>query len=218
MYWEKIKEDKEIIKYIKYADKVLASMGYTEHGIRHTSIVASTTRNILMQLGYGEELADCGAIAGFMHDIGNVINREHHAQTGAMLAQQLLIKRDMPTDHILKIISAIGNHHEEDGYPISEISAALILADKSDVHRSRVRNKNFSHHDIHDRVNYAVTESYMRIMPKQKIVKLELSIDTSVAPVLDYFEIFLTRMIISRKAANFLGCEFKLEINGTPMV
>ncbi len=217
MYWEKIKEDNEIISYIKAADKSLAALGYTEHGVRHTSIVSSITKNILVQLKYDEKTIDCGAIAGLLHDIGNIVNREHHAQTGATIAHQLLLSKGLPTEYILSIISAIGNHHEEDGYPISPVSAALILADKSDVHKSRVRNKNFSKQDIHDRVNYAVKESYLRVLPKQKIVKLELSIDIAAAPVLDYFEIFLSRMIISKKAAKVLGCDFKLEINGNPM-
>jgi len=213
-----LKKDPEVNSYIAQADRYLEIIGYTEHGSRHARLVAKNARNILIELGYNERMCEMAAIAGYLHDIGNVVARQRHEQISALIARDILKRLGMPPDAIAEIISALGNHHEENGSPVSEISAALILADKSDVHQSRVRNPEFIKFDIHDRVNFAVKKSGLSVNRQGKIITFDLTIDTTIAPVMDYFEIFLSRMIISRRAADFLKCKFELVINNTRLI
>uniref|UniRef100_A0A7V5XYY1 HD domain-containing protein n=1 Tax=candidate division WOR-3 bacterium TaxID=2052148 RepID=A0A7V5XYY1_UNCW3 len=214
----KLSKDKEVISLINSADKQLAMIGYTEHGLRHARLVAERSYYILKKLGYEERKAELAAITGFLHDIGNVVNRDKHEHMSAILAYQILKRMKMPYSEILEVVAALGNHHEEDGTPISEISAALIIADKSDVHRTRVRNPEFVKFDIHDRVNYAVTKSVLNVDNKRKKIIFDLEIDIKIAPVMEYFEIFLNRMIMARRASLFLGCQFELYINQAKLV
>ena len=200
--------------YVRKADEALAEIGYTEHGERHVGLVANIARNILKRLGYSEREAELAAIAGYLHDIGNGVNREQHAQTGAVMAMTLLEKMGMGDIEIIKVIGAIGNHHENDGESVNAVAAALILADKSDVHRTRVRNPDMIKFDIHDRVNYAVEKSFLNVNEADKQITLELTVDTAISQVMEYFEIFMTRMLASRKAAKFLGTTFGLTVNG----
>ncbi len=191
----------------------MATLGYTEHGYRHVGLVAHNASKILRDLGFPEREADLGAIAGYIHDIGNCINRNNHAHTGALLAAQILTQHNMDPGELAMTIAAIGNHDESDGQPISNVSAALILADKSDVHRSRVRNKDFATFDIHDRVNYAVERSILRVEAEDHRISLDLKIDTKICPLIEYFEIFTARMLMGRRAADYLNCTFELIIN-----
>lgn len=211
-------KDKEVIALIKAADKQLAMIGYTEHGLRHSRLVAERSYYILKKLKYDERKAELAAITGFLHDIGNVVNRDKHEHMSAILAYQLLKRMKMAYDEILEVVSALGNHHEEDGTPISEISAALIIADKSDVHRTRVRNPEFVKFDIHDRVNYAVTKSELKVDNNKRKIIFNLEIDTKIAPVMEYFEIFLNRMVMARRASHFLNCQFELYINKAKLI
>jgi uncharacterized protein len=199
-------------------NEFLGVAGYTEHGRRHGKVVAKTARNILQALGDNEQQQELAAIAGYLHDVGNVINRDYHAQTGATVALGILSEIGMPYADIVEIIAAIGNHHEEDGVPINRVAAALIIADKADVHRSRVRTTRTLRTDIHDRVNYAVSRSSVNVDRGKRTITLALAVETQVASVMEYFEIFLSRMLISKKAANFLGMEFHLTINGTHLL
>ncbi|MEO0086651.1 MAG: HD domain-containing protein [candidate division WOR-3 bacterium] len=215
---ERLARDKEVIALIKSADKQLEMIGYTEHGLRHARLVAERSYYILKKLEYDERKAELAAITGFLHDIGNVVNRDKHEHMSAILAYQILKRMKMPYYEILEVVSALGNHHEEDGTPISEISAALIIADKSDVHRTRVRNPELVKFDIHDRVNYAVTKSVLTVDNKKRKIIFDLEIDTKIAPVMEYFEIFLNRMIMARRASLFLGCEFELYINQAKLI
>jgi uncharacterized protein len=200
--------------FVRKADAALAEIGYTEHGERHVGLVAHIAYNILTRLGHPEREAELAAIAGYMHDIGNSVNRDHHAQTGAVMSMQLLADMGMPDEEILQVIGAIGNHHENDGDPVSPVAAAVILGDKSDVHRTRVRNADTIKFDIHDRVNYAVQKSFLNVDEASKQIVLELTIDTSISQVMEYFEIFMTRMLASRKAAQYLGTTYGLTVNG----
>lgn len=211
-------ENETVKIYLKKADEFLGIIGYTEHGKRHAKRVASTAERILRELNKKEKVISLGGIAGYLHDIGNVINRVNHAQNGAVITHSILSDIGMEVKDIAEVIAAIGNHHEEEGIPVSDIAAALILSDKSDVHRSRVRNPEFVKFDIHDRVNYATTKSVLDIERNNKKIIFNLTIDTSIAPVMEYFEIFLSRMIISRRAADFLNCKFELIINGTKII
>jgi len=212
--FEQVQEDPRIRVYIRHADDCLAKIGYTEHGERHVGLVAHIAFNILKRLGHEERESELAAIAGYMHDIGNGVNREYHAQIGAVMAMQILVPMGMSDPEIAKIMGAIGNHHETDGDPVSAVAAAFILADKSDVHRTRVRNPDFIRFDIHDRVNYAVEKSFLNVDEGKKLVTLELTIDTAISQVMEYFEIFMSRMLACRKAAAFLGCQFGLTVNG----
>src|SRR2546422_2743187 len=212
--FESVREDPRVKLYIRKSDEALAEIGYTEHGERHVSLVAHIAYNTLKRLGCPEREAELAAIAGYLHDIGNVVNREHHAQTGAVMAMQLLTELEMPLEEILRVIGAIGNHHEDQGDPVTPVAAAVILGDKSDVHRTRVRNPDMIKFDIHDRVNYAVQKSFLNVDEASKQIILELTIDTSISQVMEYFEIFMTRMLASRKAAKFLGTTFGLTVNG----
>ncbi len=198
---------------MKSADEYLKALGYTEHGYRHGNLTGNIARNVLLQLGKSERLAELAAIAGFLHDIGNMVNRDDHGHSGALISFYILNEMGMDPEEIGLITGAIGNHEEENGVALNDISAAVALADKSDVHRSRVRNIDPSTFDIHDRVNYAVERSFLRVDSERKTITLELTIDTAISQVMEYFEIFLLRMIFCRRAAEILGCKFKLVIN-----
>ncbi|HEY8496327.1 MAG TPA: HD domain-containing protein [Limnochordales bacterium] len=200
--------------FIKAADAHLAAIGFTEHGERHCSLVAKIAYNVMTRLGFPAREAELAAIAGYTHDIGNVIGRAGHALTGAVLMAPILEELGMPHQEAATILGAIGNHEEEHGHPVNRVSAALILADKSDVHRTRVRNRDPATFDIHDRVNYAVVRSFLSVDGAARAITLELTIETEVTSVLEYFEIFLQRMIMSRRAAEFLDCRFHLVVNG----
>jgi metal-dependent HD superfamily phosphatase/phosphodiesterase len=212
--FEQVQENPRVKVYVRKADEALAEIGYTEHGERHVGLVSHIAFNVLKRLGHPERECELAAIAGYLHDIGNAVNRDHHAQTGAAMAMQLLASMGMPDLEIVKVIGAIGNHNENEGDPVTPVAAALILADKSDVHRTRVRNPEMIKFDIHDRVNYAVEKSFLNVDEKQKLITLELTIDPQISQVMEYFEIFMTRMLASRKAAMALGCTFGLMANG----
>lgn len=211
--FEEVKGNESIKCYITQADKALCAMGYTEHSFAHVGKTAKMAEMILLTLGFPRRLAELAKIAGYMHDIGNVVNRIDHAQSGAILAFRLLDNMGMEAEEIAQVISAIGNHDESTAAAVNPIAAALILADKTDVRRSRVRNRDFANFDIHDRVNYAVEESRIYFNEEHTAIILELKIDTTISAVMDYFEIFLGRMLLSRKAAEFLNIKFELVIN-----
>ena len=213
-----VKENQELDALIRGAQKQLNAIGYTEHGHRHISIVSKRAGDILEKLGYPERIVELARIAGYIHDIGNCVNRVDHAHSGAIMAYNILKEMGMPVDERTEIMMAIGNHDESTGTAISDISAALILADKSDVHRDRVVNKNLSTFDIHDRVNYAVTNADLEIDEKERKIILNLKIDTQICPVLDYFEIFMQRTMMSKYAAKYLKVWFELVINGTKLL
>ena len=215
---EDVIKNEEVQAFINGAEKQIKALGYTEHSHRHIGIVSKRTGEILQKLGYDERTIELGKIAGYLHYIGNVINRTDHAHSGAILSYQILKGMNMPLEEITEIISAIGNHDEKTGTAVSEISAALILADKSDAHRDRVTNTNMSTFDIHDRVNYAVTNSELEVDAEQKKVILKLTIDTQICPVLDYFQIFMERTMMSKYAAKYLQIWFELVINGTKLL
>ncbi|MDH4223128.1 MAG: HD domain-containing protein [candidate division Zixibacteria bacterium] len=209
-----LKQNERVDALITKADQLLGEIGYTEHGQRHASLSANIAYNIMIRLKKPEKQAHLAAIAAYLHDIGNVINRDYHAQTGAVLAYDILNETGMPYQDVLEVVAAIGNHDENDGQPVSDICAASILADKSDVHSSRVRNLNMIKQDIHDRVNYAAKSSFLRVDEDKKTISLEIKIDTSISQVMEYFEIFLSRMVVCRRAAEYLKMRFELEING----
>lgn len=215
---EDVIKNEEVQAFVNGAQKQIKALGYTEHSQRHIGIVSRRTGEILKKLGYDERTIELGKIAGYLHDIGNVVNRTDHAHSGAILSYQILKGMGMPLEDITEIISAIGNHDEATGTAVSAISAALILADKSDAHRERVVNTNMSTFDIHDRVNYAVTDSQLDIIPEEKKIVLKLTIDTQICPVLDYFEIFMDRTMMSKYAAKYLQVWFELVINGTKLL
>ena len=209
-----MRRDEAIATYIRHADETLAALGYTEHSFAHLTHVAETAAAILIQLGHSEKTVELARMAGYLHDIGNLVNRVGHSQSGAIMAFRILEHRDMASEDIALIVSAIGNHDEGTGVPFNAVSAALILADKGDVRRSRVRNRDFATFDIHDRVNYSVTSAEYAINEMKTEITLSLQIDTAISPIMDYFEIFLDRMILCRKAAEVLGLHFRLQING----
>ena len=211
--FEQIKNNKNINTYIESADITLKSLGFTEHSFPHVGKVANTVKYILETLKQDEHDIEIAQIAAYLHDIGNIVNRIEHSQSGAVMAFRILDNLNMDATDIAKIISAIGNHDEGTGVPIDNISAALILADKSDVRRSRVRNSDISTFDIHDRVNYSVVESKLEINPQITEITLFLKIDTKFANIMEFFEIFISRMLLCQKAAAKLGLKFNLEIN-----
>ncbi len=213
MTYEQIRRDEEIRTYIEKADASLASLGYTEHNQAHVCRVAEEAGRILSLLGYSERDTELAKIAGYLHDIGNVVNRCDHCQSGAVMAFSLLRERGFSPLETADIMTAIGNHDEGAGTPVSAIAAALILADKSDVRRSRVRNNDRSAFDIHDRVNYSVESSTLCVNEEKTLLTLSLTIDTGIGSVSDYFEIFLERMLLCRRAAECLGLGFRLIIN-----
>lgn len=210
---EQIKSSPVIRTYIQKADESLTALGYTEHSFAHVTKVAVEAKRILMMLGRSEREQELAEIAGYMHDIGNVVNRADHAQSGAVMAFRILDHMGMDPEDIADVITAIGNHDEHTAKPVSDIAAAIILADKSDVRCTRVRNQNKEDFDIHDRVNYAVKRSGLDIDPKRKVITLDLTINTDECAVMDYFEIFLERMMLCRKAAERLGMTFSIVIN-----
>lgn len=216
--FETIKNNREIRAYITQADASLLALGYTEHSFPHVLKCAQVASDLLEQLGYDERQVELARIAGYMHDIGNVINRDDHAQSGALMAFRILEKLGMDVEDIAPVITAIGNHDEHTAYPVNAVAAALILADKTDVRRSRVRNRATISFDIHDRVNYAVERSDLKLDTKAKTLTLELSIDTSISSVMDYFEIFMARMILCRKAAEYFSLTFRMNINGSAVL
>ena len=216
--YKEVKNSKEIRAYIKQADTSLEALGYTEHSFAHCTKCAEVAGMLLEELRYSEHEIELAKIAGYMHDIGNVINRVDHAQSGAIMAFRLLDKMGMSPEDIAKVITAIGNHDEATAFPVNEIAAAIIIADKTDVRRSRVRNRATIKDDIHDRVNYAAKSSDVNLDVKAKTLTLILTIDTKICAVMDYFEIFMSRMLLSRKAAEVLGLHFKLNINGISLL
>ena len=211
---EDIQKDPQIHTYIEQGNRILGVIGYTEHGFAHAKRSSNYASYILKSLGYDDRTCELAAIAGYMHDISNIVNRIDHAQSGAVMAFRLLDRMGMDPVEIAMVISAIGNHDESTAAAVNPIAAALILADKTDVRRSRVRNQDFASFDIHDRVNYAVEESKIYFNEDHSAIILDLKIDTSISAVMDYFEIFLGRMMLSRKAAEFLNISFELVING----
>lgn len=216
--YEEITKNEAIRTYIIRADESLAALGFTEHSFAHVTHVAETAGYLLKTLGYDDRTAELAKIAGYLHDIGNLVNRKDHAQSGAVMAWSILNDMDCDAAELATIVTAIGNHDESTGVPVNIVAAAMILADKADVRRSRVRNQDISKFDIHDRVNYSVKKSILKINEEKTIVKLKLTVDTKYGSVMDYFEIFMTRMILCRKAAEKLGLQFKLIINEQQLI
>ncbi|MEQ2445104.1 HD domain-containing protein [Pseudoflavonifractor sp. CLA-AP-H29] len=216
--YEDVKNSPEIRTYITQADASLIALGFTEHSFAHVTKCAETASSLLRDLGYDDRQIELAKIAGFMHDIGNVVNRHDHAISGATMAFRILDKMGMDPVDVAAVITAIGYHDDKTAFPVNAIAAALLLADKTDVRRSRVRNKDTISFDIHDRVNYAVEKSDLTLDTAAKTVTLTLSINTEVCAVMDYFEIFLDRMLLCRKAAEFFGLTFKLDINGLTLL
>lgn len=208
-----VRNNEKVRAYIEKANEQMAVIGYSEHGLRHAALVAAIARNICLELGFDPRAAELSAVAGYLHDIGNCVHRIYHPQIGATMAFQLLDEMGMPAAEVATIIGAIGNHEEPEGVPINGITAAVIIADKSDVHFTRVQNPDPTTYDIHDRVNNAVQKSLIRIDREQKNITLDLIIDVQKATVMEYFEIFVIRMIMCRKSAAVLGCQFRLIIN-----
>ena len=215
--YEDIRKNEEIKTYIKKADESLLAMGFTEHSFAHVTRVAQIASEILDELDYSDREIELASIAGYLHDIGNVVNRNDHGQTGAVMAFRILDKLNMDPEEVATIITAIGNHDEKAAYPVNSVAAALMIGDKTDVRFTRVRNKDIASFDIHDRVNYAIKESKVSVIDK-KIIELRLKLDTNICSVMDYFEIFLGRMVLCRKAAEKLNCQFRLIINGQKVI
>jgi len=212
----RIQENEELSSFITAADRVMEALGYTEHGFRHANLTARIAFQVLSRLGFDEPTANRGCVAGYLHDVGNMVSREGHGQTGALLVYHALRDRAPPAD-LASVVAAIANHEEENGWAVSPEAAAVILADKSDVHRSRVRKTGQIEFDIHDRVNFAAEQSFLRVDSDAQTVTLELTIDTQISQVMEYFEIFLGRMQMCRRAAEVLDCRFKLLINGAEL-
>lgn len=213
-----VRKDPEVRALISGAEEHLKVLGYTEHGFRHALIVATTARRVLSSLEWSERDGELAAVAGFMHDIGNVVGRPGHGATGATIAIGTLQRMGMDPVETVKVAGAIGSHEDGEARPVNPYGAALILADKADVRRSRVRNDIVDEFDIHDRVNYAVTRRRLTISPGDRVVGLHLTVDTKISPVMEYFETFLVRMVMCRRAAAFLDCRFKLSINDTRLL
>lgn len=216
--YKDIKNNEEIKEYIHQSNEVLGAIGYTEHGLAHCAITAMLSGRILEELGYDTRTCELARIAGYMHDIGNMINRSEHAQSGALISFGILQRLGFPAAETVKITTAIGHHDDRTAAAVSPIAAALILADKSDVRRTRVRCEDTLIDDIHDRVNFAVKKAALDIDAKKKVLVLKLEIDTSICPVMEYFQIFLDRMMLSKQAANYLGMQFELIINDTRLL
>ena len=214
MIYQKIRNDQEILALLERGNRDLGVLGYTDHSTAHTVLVADRAANILQRLGYDEHTQQLARVAGFMHDIGNAVNRSRHGEYGAILAYDILKKYDLSLEDRLTVVSAIGNHDESTGGAKDPVSAALILADKSDVRRNRVRTADREKFDIHDRVNYAVTGSTLKVDPEERIISLNLQVDESICSMYEYFDIFLCRMMMCRGAAEMLGAKFRLSVNG----
>ncbi len=215
--YEAIKEDEEINLLIEKGNQVLGELGFTEHSIKHATKVAQEAARILKELGYSAHEIELSKVAGYMHDIGNSINRNDHAHSGAIMAYQILKERKMPLADAITVATAIGQHDEATGTAVDAVSAALILADKTDVRRNRVRNQVIANFDSHDRVNYAALGSHLQIKKEKKVIQMELEMDDSMCTVMDYFEIFLQRMLMCKRAAEVLGCRFKFLVNGNKL-
>ena len=213
-----IKKSKEISTYIRQADVSLEALGYTEHSFVHANLCADRAGMLLKNFGYGEREIELAKIAAYMHDIGNLMNRQDHAQSGALMAFRILDKMGMPPEDTAAIITAIGNHDEKTAHPVNAIAAAVILADKTDVRRSRVRHKATICSDIHDRVNYAVEKTELKLNLEEKNLTVYFTIDSEISSVMEYFEIFLDRMLLCCKAAKFFGFKFKININGSDLL
>jgi metal-dependent HD superfamily phosphatase/phosphodiesterase len=215
---EAVKARHDVQVYLKKADRNMEVIGYTEHGFRHAEIVSGRARQLLEQLGFNDRLPELAAIAAYLHDIGNTVNRYIHAQAGAMLTFHILHDMGMPPEELADVLTGVGNHEEDYGEPFCSVAAAVILADKSDVDRSRVRNIQPARFDEHDRINYAAIFSSLTADKEKRIITLALEIDNSIGSIMEYFERFLSRMILSRKSAETLGCQFSLTINGTKLL
>ncbi len=218
MTFEAVRDDPEVAVLISKADANLERLGYTEHGTRHATMVACVARDILVQLGRPSRLAELAAVAGYLHDIGNGVNRNDHGNVAALIAYRVLERLGMSADEYVEVMCAIGNHEEEHGDPVSDLAAAVILADKSDVHESRVREMDPALYDVHDRVNHAAHRATLTVDARAGTITLELEIDTEATTVMEYFEIFLDRMVMCRRAAESLGCRFGLVVNGTRLL
>jgi len=216
--YEALRRNDAINTYITRADESLAALGFTEHSFPHVCHVAQMAGELLRVLGYDEHTVELAKIAAYLHDIGNLVNRADHSQSGAVMAFRLLDHMDMEPADIATVVTAIGNHDEGTGVPVNAVAAVLILADKSDVRRNRVRNRDIATFDIHDRVNYSVEYSDLRVLPEEKTALLELRVDTQFSSIMDYFEIFMKRMLLCRRAAETLGLKFRLTINGQQLI
>ena len=214
MIYQKIRNDEEVLALLERGNHDLGVLGFTDHSTAHTALVADRAANILQRLGYDEQIQQLARIAGFMHAIGNAVNRSRHGEYGAILAYDILKKYDMPLADRMIVVSAIGNHDESTGGAKDPVSAAVILADKSDVRRNRVRTTDREKFDIHDRVNYAVTGSSLKVDPQERKISLNLQVDESICSMYEYFDIFLGRMMMCRGAAEMLGAQFRLSVNG----
>lgn len=218
MDYKTIKQNKEVLAYLKKGNDNLGLLGYTDHSEAHCALVAERAAMILKEFGFSEHDIELAKIAGFLHDIGNAINRSHHAEYGSLLANEILKDTDMSLEDRVTVVCCIANHDESTGGAVDPISAALIIADKTDVRRNRVRTKDLAKFDIHDRVNYAVTDAKLTIDTEKKVISLDLSLDESICTMYDYFEIFLGRMMMCRRAAEMLGAKFKLYANGSKVL
>ncbi len=212
---EDLRRDPEVVALLQAANATMKILGFTEHGQRHAGLVGNIADNVLEHLGYDPRIPQLANVAGYLHDIGNAIHRQNHALSGSLLAWSILKRLDMSPQECALVMNAIGNHEEERGTATTAVSAAIIIGDKADVHRSRVQNPRMEDFDIHDRVNYAAKRSFVRVNPNDKSIALELEIDTHYAAVIEYFEIFLSRMTMMRQACEFLGCKYRLIINDT---
>ena len=218
MTYEQVKKDHAVQVYITQADASMEALGFTEHSFPHVTRVSDMAGELLESMGYPQRTVELARIAGYLHDIGNVVNRSDHSQSGAVMAFRILDRMDFPPEEIATIVTAIGNHDEGTGVPVNAVAAALIIADKSDVRRSRVRDKADIALDIHDRVNYSVTDSRLTINEDKTELVLDLTVDTTVSGIMEYFEIFMKRMLMCRKAANKLGLTFRVTINGQSLI
>ncbi len=216
--YDALRRDAAINTYITRADESLSALGFTEHSFPHVCRVAELAGQILATLGYDAHEVELARIAAYLHDIGNLVNRVDHSQSGAVMAFRILDHMDMDAGDVATVVTAIGNHDEGTGVPVNATAAALILADKSDVRRNRVRNRDIATFDIHDRVNYSVERSALRVLPEEKVALLELTVDTQFSSVMDFFEIFMKRMLLCRRAAERLGLRFQLTINGQQLI
>ena len=215
---EDLERDHEVSIYLRSSNAMMQALGFTEHGERHAHLVSSIAGNILKRLDYAPRLAELAAIAGYLHDTGNLVHRDGHERTGALLARDVLMRLQMPIEEVTVIMGAIGNHEEPIGVAVSPIAAAVIIADKAGVHMSRVQNPDQKTFDIHDRVNYSVQRSFVEVNGANKSITLDLQVDITLSSVEEYFEIFLSRMVMCRRAAQFLGCQFALTINGNKLM
>ncbi|MBW7882373.1 MAG: phosphohydrolase [Caldilineaceae bacterium] len=212
---EEVRRDPEVVALLHAANATMKALGYTEHGQRHAGLVGNIAQNVLEHLGYDQRTFQLANVAGYLHDIGNTIHRQNHALSGSLMAWSILKRMGMSPQECAMIMNAIGNHEEERGFATTAVAAAVIIGDKADVHRSRVQNASMEDFDIHDRVNYAAKRSFVRVTAENKVIALELEIDTYYAAVIEYFEIFLSRMTMMRQACEFLGCKYQLIINDT---